>query len=334
MLEDPYYGRRCSNFTVQWHLTHACDLHCKHCYDRTNVSVLRLEDALALLDDMERFCDEHKVRPNMCLSGGNPFFYPWFFELYQSIVDRGMDVSILGNPIEEKELDRLIAIKKPQYFQVSLEGLKEHNDCIRGEGFFDKVQAFLPMLRERGIRSIVMTTLTNGNADQVIPLGHLLSGKADRYTYNRLAQVGEGANLGILSKEEYGNFMVDYAGARKEDPVFGIGDNLFNIFNHEMGLKLHRGCTGFGCGAAFNFVALLPNGEVHACRKLPSQIGSIRMQSLSQIYHSEIADRYRRGPTACEKCAIREKCGGCMAVAFGQGLDHLEERDPQCFMFD
>ena len=29
------------------------------------------------------------------------------------------------------------------------------------------------------------------------------------------------------------------------------------------------GCTGFGCGAAFNFMAVLPDGEVHACRKVP-----------------------------------------------------------------
>jgi hypothetical protein len=25
-------------FTLQWHITQACDLHCKHCYDRTKRS--------------------------------------------------------------------------------------------------------------------------------------------------------------------------------------------------------------------------------------------------------------------------------------------------------
>jgi selenobiotic family peptide radical SAM maturase len=334
MLEDPQLKRKASHFTIQWHLTHACDLACRHCYDRTKLSVLRLPQAFAVLNDLESFCAEHEVKPSVCLSGGNPFFYAWFFELYQEVADRGLPVSILGNPVEREMLDRMCEIKKPRYFQVSLEGLQAHNDYIRGEGFFDRVLAFLDLLKEYEIRSVVMTTLTEGNVDEVVPLAKLLQGRADRFSFNRLSQVGNGKDLGAPSKERYGHFMVEWLRARRENRTLGLKDNLFNIFHHELGMKLNGGCTGYGCGAAFNFVAILPDGSVHACRKFPSPIGNIRLQSLREIYGSPEAQKYRRGCSACDECSIRHRCGGCMAVTSGHEMDPFTERDPHCFMYD
>jgi len=334
VLEDALNGRKATKFTLQWHLTHACDLHCKHCYDRSKVFALRLEQARAVLDDFEVFCAARDVAPNVYLSGGNPFFYPWFFELYQDVADRGLPVSILGNPVERETLERLCAITTPRYFQVSLEGLQPHNDDIRGDGFFDKVLAFLPLLDEFGIKPVVMTTLTRGNMDQIVPLSEVLRDKAGRFTWNRLSQTGEGANLALPSKEDYGAFMVEWMAARKDNPKLGLKDNLFNIFRHELGLSLSGGCTGVGCGAAFNFVAVLPNGDVHACRKFPSPIGNLLENDLGTIFDSAEAQKYRRGCEACDGCPIRHRCGGCLAVTAGQGLDPFKDVDPYCFMND
>jgi len=334
MLSDPRLPRRATRFTLQWHLTHACELHCRHCYDRTKLVAPKLSDAFDVLDQMGDFCERHEVDANVCFSGGNPFLYKPFFEVYEEAVRRGFRVGILGNPIDDELLDRLVEIKKPRYFQVSLEGLEPENDHIRGEGFFERVMDFLPRLRERGIQAVVMTTLTRDNMKDVIPLARLLRDRVDRYAFNRLAQVGEGAALAHPDKETYGRFMIDWLHEGQENPTLGYKDNLLNILRHELGQKLFGGCTGFGCGAAFNFVALLPNGEVHACRKFPSKIGNVYESTLHDIYASELAERYRRGPTECDGCAIRRRCGGCMAVSYGSGRDHFVDRDPHCFMFD
>ncbi len=109
-------------------------------------------------------------------------------------------------------------------------------------------------------------------------------------------------------------------------------DNLINIMRTEAGQEPFGGCAGFGCGAAFNFVALLPDGEVHACRKFPSPIGNVNHQSLADIYDSEAAQRYRLGPSECRGCRIRHVCGGCLAVIGSQGLDISRDRDPCCFI--
>lgn len=334
MLRDPVLERNATRFTLQWHITHACELSCKHCYDRTKLAATKLEQAEDVLTQLGDFCEERDVEGAVSFSGGNPFLHPSFFEIYESAARRGFRVSILGNPVSDEELDRLVAIRKPGYYQVSLEGLRDHNDEIRGEGYFDRVLEFLPKLKARGIQAVVMTTLTAANMREVVPLSRVLRDRADRHAWNRLAQVGQGSALAIPDKETYGRFLIDWMAEAKDNPTLGFKDNLFNILKHELGQPLGGGCTGFGCGAAFNFVALLPHGEVYACRKFPSPIGNIREQRLSAIYDSDLAARYRRGCTDCDGCAIRRRCGGCLAVAHGAGLDELEQRDPHCFMYD
>ena len=94
------------------------------------------------------------------------------------------------------------------------------------------------------------------------------------------------------------------------------------------------GCTDFGCGAAFNFLALLPDGEVHACRKFPSLIGNLNTASLFDIYHTPLAGRYRQGPAACRDCRLWLVCRGCLASAHSLGRDVFSEKDPFCFLTD
>jgi selenobiotic family peptide radical SAM maturase len=179
---------------------------------------------------------------------------------------------------------------------------------------------------------MVMLTLTKDNIDQVLPLGEMLGDLTDSFNFNRLSMVGEGANLQLPTRSEYAAFLEDYMEAAESNPVLRLKDNLINILRHQKGLEPFGGCTGYGCGAAFNFIVALSDGEVHACRKFPSPIGNIFEQSIADIYASEMATRYRSGCRACRTCTIRPICGGCLAIAYSHGLNLFEERDPYCFM--
>ncbi len=319
-------------FTLQWHITQACDLHCKHCYDRSDRAVMPHDRALAVLDDFDQFCQAMHVRGQVTFTGGNPFLHPRFFHLYQSARDRGLGLAVLGNPTPMEAMERLVAISPPQFFQISLEGLSHHNDHIRGPGHFDRSLAFLDRLRQLGIYSMVMLTLTRDNLNQVLPLSQLLQGRADHFTFNRLATVGEGARLQMPEPKEFETFLRQYEETARENPILGLKDNLINIIRKEKEEPLFGGCTGFGCGAAFNFVSLLPGGEIHACRKFPSPIGNILHSSLQEIYHSDAARAYRRGSEACQSCDLVPACRGCLAITHSCGLDPFRDRDPFCFL--
>ena len=333
MLRDGrFLGRSTRRFALQWHITDACDLRCKHCYDRSRRSPMSLDQAQRVIDELGRFCRERGVQGHVTLTGGNPLLHPRFFEIYRRVAGAGFGLSILGNPIDAVQLKQMVGIARPRYYQVSLEGLEAHNDSIRQPGHYQRVMGFLADLQSHGICAHVMLTLTRANVDEVLPLAGALRGRANRFTFNRLAQTGEGATLELPTREAYARFLGRYAEAARTNPMLGTKDNLLNIRRHAHRAPLHGGCTGVGCGAAFNFIALLADGEAHACRKLPSPLGNLLDSGLAAIYDGKAAQRYRDGCSACAGCPIRNACGGCLAVSYGQGREIFKEVDPHCFM--
>ena len=178
---------------------------------------------------------------------------------------------------------------------------------------------------------MVMLTLTRDNMGQVLPLSQRLRNRVDAFNFNRLSTVGEGATLLMPERDAFASFLREYINAAESNPIMGFKDNLMNITREQRGDMPFGGCTGHGCGAAFNFVALLPDGEVHACRKFPSLLGNILNTGLFDIYHSTLAQRYRTGALACQDCRLNRVCRGCMAITHSLGLDVFSDRDPFCF---
>lgn len=320
------------SFTLQWHITQVCDLHCKHCYDRSDRSALTLEQALKIIEDLDTFCRERHVKGQISFTGGNPLLHPDFLSIYRAAAERGFTLFVLGNPTTRERIETMLSIQQPDFFQVSLEGLPEYNNFIRGKGHFERTMIFLEILRELGVYSMVMLTLTKENIHQVLPLAELLHGKADVFYFNRLSKVGQGASLELPPRQGYISFLKSYVEACEKNHVLGLKDNLINVLNDQKGSEPFGGCTGFGCGAAFNFVAVLADGEVHACRKFPSPIGNILQQRIAEIYDAEIAQRYRSGCAECRLCLLRPVCGGCLASAYSFGIDVFEKKDPYCFL--
>jgi len=318
-------------FTLQWHLTQTCDLSCKHCYDRSQRAAFPFERVIPLMQELRNFCWSRFVQPQVSFSGGNPLLHPHFYDIYRAAAEHGLMTAILGNAAPREQIEQILAIQRPVYYQVSLEGLEEHNDEIRGIGNFRRTVDFLQMLTEMGVPNMVMLTLTRANLDQVIPLAEVLEGITGGLTFNRLALFGEGAQLALPTREEYRVFLKQYLDAIPTHPVLALKDSLLNTIYEETDHDLFGGCAGYGCGAAFNFVAILSDGEVHACRKFPSPIGNILTQSLEEVYNSPTAARYRDGSTACSGCKLKPVCGGCLAVTASFGQDPLTSKDPYCF---
>ena len=292
-----------------------------------------MTDALAIraLDELERFCARHWVVGSISLTGGNPFLHPGFFELYAEAVRRGFPVDILGNPVSRADLERLCAIHPPRQYQVSLEGRRGHNDSIRGAGNYDRVQAFLKILKEMDVPSAVMLTLTERNMREVLPLAAILEDRTDAFTFARLSRTGEGASLEHPDPQRFRNFLRRFNAYAERSQIVSFKENLLSLVRYEQGQTLARGCTGHGCTVAFDGVALLPDGEVHGCRKFPSLIGNLLDQSLEDIYHSREAVAYRRGMHACDGCPIRHVCGGCAACAKMSSSGLAGAVDPFCW---
>jgi selenobiotic family peptide radical SAM maturase len=304
-----------TTFSLQLHVTNACNLHCRHCYDRAQRAEMTVAQANRVMDELERFCKRHWVEGVIDFSGGNPFLHRGFPEMYQEAARRGYELPIIGNPVSREQLEAICSIKRPSVYQVSLEGRRTHNDWIRGAGSYDRAMAFLSILRETAVESAVMLTLTAGNISEVLPLAAVLEGRTDAFCFSRLSRSGEGANLAESDPASYRALLKRYVDYASRDNICTFKENLISLTLAEKGQILSDGCTGVGCGAAFNCLSVLPDGGVYACRKFPSLVGNIYEQSLEEIYFSAEATQYRRGMRACDGCPLRHACGGCMAVA-------------------
>lgn len=323
-----------ATFSLQVHVTNACDLHCRHCYDRSRRVEMSVAQAARVLDQLETFCRRHWVGGSIHFSGGNPVLHRGFLEIYQESLRRGYRPAILGNPIRRDQLDALCRSQPPDSYQVSLEGRRLHNDCIRGAGSYDQAIRFLGVLREMGVDSCVMLTATARNLGEVLPLAVLLEDRTDGFSFTRLSRTGEGATLDQPDPACYRAFLLRYIDRAARDKVCTFKENLINLALSESGKDLFNGCTGRGCSAAFDCLAVLPDGDVYACRKFPSLVGNIYEQSLEEIYYSPAAARYRRGMRACDGCPIRHACGGCLAAAQRTPDDITATRDQFCWRLD
>ena len=168
---------------------------------------MELLQGIRVLDDLYDLCKAHHVYTQVTFTGGNPLLYPYFNALYQEAADCGFMTAILGNPMPRKRIEEIIALQKPEFYQVSLEGMQVQNDSIRGAGHFARTLDFLDLLRELGIYSMVMLTLTRANMDEVMALAELLWNRVDLFTFNRLAMVGEGAALASVAPEDFPVFF-------------------------------------------------------------------------------------------------------------------------------
>ncbi len=152
-------------------------------------------------------------------------------------------------------------------------------------------------------------------------MAELRKNRVGRFVFNRLTLFGEGASPAPVGIEQFEDFLRQYRQTTVDNPILGCKDNLFNRLNSVDKMPLSGGCVGFGCGAGFNFMALLPDGKIHAYRKFPSYIGNIFDQSLHKIYYSERAEKYRQGCLECKGCFIRAVCGGYVRLWLrGTGL--------------
>jgi radical SAM protein with 4Fe4S-binding SPASM domain len=90
-----------------------------------------------------------------------------------------------------------------------------------------------------------------------------------------------------------------------------------------------------GCQAALGQGCVTANGDVLPCVLLPIPMGNIRRHPFAEIWRdSPVAAVLRDRSTlrgACGTCALRERCGGCRAVAYARTGDH-RAADPRCWL--
>ncbi len=347
-------------FGFQWHLTDACDQRCRHCYlyggGAAHAQQMSRDDMITVLGNCLEFSRSEDRPLRFFLTGGDPLLHPDFWDLAERLAAYGLPFEVMGNPfhLTREAAGRLRSLGCRRY-QLSLDGLEAAHDALRGRGSFAATLGALDRLKDAGLTSCLMTTVTAENASEIPDLARLAAERgADGFAFARYCPV-PGASPRMLTPQAFRDLLaVCYPLftelARTTSTSYFKKDHLWALYEYETFGRLPGGAdraeTGDaagvaeagsrdaasgapvidgGCGCGRDHLTILPDGSVMACRRLAgSVVGNALEDRLYDLWHGPM-NAYRQYDrfTACSSCPLLAACRGCPAAAAGAASDPM-----------
>jgi len=329
-------------FGFQWHLTNRCNLRCGHCYQDDFTG--RGEPGFdALLEMAERIFGALRDREiSVNLTGGEPLFMPRFFDLVERLHSYGSlkEAHVLtnGTIATDEVIERLRSSDRVGHLKVSIEsGDGRVNDAIRGAGDLETVSRSLDrLIAGAGKPAMVMMTLARYNLPTIRETVRFAKAHgASGLILERFVPLGKGRSRreDVLDAQgwlEAVKAVVEAAGM-DIDPATLLPYRAFWLWLDDREEKLE----GALCNLGSESMALMPDGTVFPCRRLPVPIGNVLRDPIGTIL-SRLGDfgapviRKRLHGGLCGLCGV-EDCAGCRALARALTGDILAD-DPQCLL--
>ncbi|MEO5331900.1 MAG: radical SAM protein [Magnetococcus sp. YQC-5] len=337
-----------ASFVLQWHLTDRCDRQCTHCYQDEGghgkeLDWMQLMEVLgqfrALLGHWRRA--RCSVPAQITVTGGEPYLREDFPRLLEYMArERGIySFAVLSNG---GQIDRATAFHlarvHPVFVQVSVDGQPERHDQMRGGGDFARVERAIRLLKTAGVKTLVSFTAHPGNAGDfpwVARWAWRLG--VDRVWSDRLLPLGAAAQWekGQFSPLATKDFFV--AMRRARDVWWGRVWPRGEVSMQRALQFLVGDGRPYHCTAGDRLLALLPDGTVLPCRRLPLAVGQVwDPGGLRRIYDEQALLRQLRHPEAmpdgCQECFYVRLCrGGLRCLSYAVTGDPFR-RDPGCWL--
>lgn len=311
---------------LQWHITHECNLHCRHCYQEDYHCVMPYAEMAETLDKYDEYIRAEGFEGQINLTGGEPLLHPDFFKIAADIRGRGIRLGILtnGTMIDEDSAKALAGLK-PVFVQVSLDGSLKVHDAIRGEGNFNKALRGIDHLKYQGVKVLVSFTVMQGNYKEFKKVAAVCAAhKVDKLWWDRVV-TDDAAQY--VTTAQFKEISQTAAALARRYPF---------ISNSRALQWIPEGSCGYECSAGKRLLIILANGDMMACRRLPFVIGNIREVPLLKpmLESNEIMKKLAAPifPKDCAQCPHFYKCaGGARCVTYAQ-TGRLDAKDVNCYV--
>jgi radical SAM protein with 4Fe4S-binding SPASM domain len=223
-------------------------------------------------------------------------------------------------------------------FQISLDGLQDNHDRIRRRaGLYQRSVAAIQASVAAGIRTHVCFTVHRGNRDDLEPVVDLCAEwGVHLFNLSQFVPVGRGDRARDLTVPGWRDVIAVWQRKRREYAGRMIfASHLAQLALVDPDLACQPGFRG--CQAGTGQAAVTATGDVLPCVVLPVPVGNVRRQRFAEIWNTSPLLRQLRARQGlhglCGTCALRERCGGCRAVAWAYTGDCFAE-DPRCWLVE
>lgn len=255
-----------SPISVYWELTQKCNLLCKHCYVADEVdgvhSDLSLTEVLVVIDALAK-----NGVMEVVLQGGEPFCYKYILEVIQELKNKGVAISLLTNgTLLTGENRRCInnCLNELDLVQVSLDGFKNKNDYIRGQGTFDEIIKNLNQLVVPNV--VVNCVVTSENINDLPALCAYLNNNTNvsELHFSPLMRTGRGSFFNYPPIEKA---MQIYSQLKQQSRIKISGSVIPDIWllEHAEKYDIDMSAVKLGCCAGRSKMFIDHLGNVHSC---------------------------------------------------------------------
>ncbi len=323
-------------FYLQWHISEACNLKCKHCYQEDHKPVqLDFDTLLSFLNQYRELLSELKIKGHINLTGGEPLCSPYLFKLLDEF-KKDSDIysfSILTNgTLLTKELAEKISEYNPEYIQVSLEGGKRTNDFVRGEGVYKKVGEAIKLLKKNKIFTSISFTATKINYKEfplVVKYAEKLG--VDNVWSDRFIPLGTDYDkefiMNVEETQEYLDIM-----AKERVRLIKKHSNTHVSMNRALQFTRTQNYA-YHCNAGRELLTIMENGDLVPCRRMPIVVGNLIKDNMLKLYKTNkiLKDLQKEViPEDCLTCEDAKQCQGglrCLTYAL---TGNYKLKDPGC----
>ncbi len=234
---------------LELQITSRCNLRCRHCYidgrERPELRVSEIRDVLTQFQEMQGL--------RVLITGGEPLLHKGFHELNEMLPEFFFRKVLFTNGVLKDS--GILKKLNVQEVQVSIDGLEDAHDSLRGRGTFRAAMKTVRYALDAGIEVSVSTMVHAKN-------------------------LGDFGRMDSLFREAgIKDWSVDIpcrTGRMAENPGWCVTpEEAGQYFRFGFGEGLHAGAGGFGCG--LHLMAVLSDGSIAKCTFFgDSAVGTIR----------------------------------------------------------
>ena len=299
-------------FSIALELTYRCVERCIHCY---------IDDAPKFDAGDELSLDEYKnilsqARDMGCVSllitGGEVLVRPDFCDIVEYATSLGfiVDIYTTGVGLTDEVFDRLRATKINGISVSLYSGNPKVHDAITGiKGSFEKTLKATLMFKAAGINTFIKCVAMKQNVDSLESL----------YELGKRLDIYVSVSPRVISGHD-GKCSEDYSLCTVDlyKKYYELNSRYVSVDATAEKLSRDQMLDKASCGAGINAVSIDPFGGVHGCNTFHESFGSVRKDSLKDIWERtrnlNLRNRRMRDVTPqCETCEYLEYCTVCVA---------------------